>query len=146
MPDSTPTADDVRKLMRTNNIKLVMLAVCTILAFTTVVFSAASRTASRDSQRAVEVQLADNERSACITERRNVQLDQIGRVVTAGLRAQKAALIDLDMPTALRLVDEFDRAASALEMASASLSPDVLDDPSPNGCGPPVVSDDQVRG
>lgn len=137
----TPSAEQVRQIMRRQNIKLGLAAVLlAVVGGVGIYYSAASRAASDDSYNATAVQLADNERGGCITERRNAELDAIGRALVAGLRAQVAALVNDDTAEALVQVRLFDQAAKDRDAAADALSPDVLNQPPPVGCGPVITS------
>lgn len=146
----TPTADEVAVLMRGQNIKLGLGAIIVIaLLVVTVWFSASGRDASRDSFNATAASLANNRRSACITERRNQQADALGRISISANEAEVAGLVNDDLDEARRQLALFDRAVDDWVAATTSLSPEVLDLPTDEGgCGPPIlqVSDLNANG
>lgn len=135
------TSDDVRAVLRSQNRKVALLAVpLLILGGLTVRYSVQSSASSSDSFNATSSQLANNARSACITERRSAQSDAIGRATIAGLRAQIAAFIADDDAEALRQVGLVEQAAEDFTAASESLLPETVDEEPPLGCGPPILS------
>lgn len=144
--DEIPTAQEVRDLMRGANWKVMLLAAALVIVIVpTVWFSASSRAASRDSFNATSVGLADNARTACISSRRNEQLDAMGDSIAALGLAQIAGLIADDQPEALRQIAAFQEADARRIRVSESLDPAVIDLPEDDGgCGPPVLSLDDL--
>lgn len=145
-PSTTPTASDVKEIMRDQNIKLAIggLLMAIVLGVS-VWFTATSRTASRDSANATKIQLATQERNACIIERRNAELDALRRGLFAGLKAQKAALIEGNDGELAKQLDRFDQADADAQAASATLDADTLNlPPSEGGCGPPILTLDDL--
>jgi uncharacterized membrane protein len=137
----TPTAEDVRRIMRRSNwLGIFLFAVLLLAVGASVYFAAGGRTASRDSYSATAVQLANNDRNSCITERRNAELDAIRQGIFAGLKAQKAGLLEEDAVELAKQVALFDGADADALAASTSLAPKVLNSPPPLGCGPPIVT------
>lgn len=145
-PLATPSANEVRLLMRAQNTKLAMGAIVVIaLLVVTVWFSASGRAASRDSFNSTSIALANAPRSACITERRNAELDAIGDANAALGLALIAGLVTDDSAEALSQVSAFREAEQRRQRVSESMAPDVLDlPPSEGGCGPPILSLDDL--
>lgn len=136
-----PTAEDLRRIMRNQNWKTLLVAIPLILLGAgSIFFSSSGRDAAQDSYSATSVQLANNERNDCITKRRNAELDAFGQAVIAGLRAQKAGLLDDNEAEVDAQVQILDNAATARDLAAKSLTPDVINQPPPLGCGPPIVT------
>jgi hypothetical protein len=146
-PPRTLTADELRVVMRGQNIKgaLAFLALLLLVGFTAWL-AGGGRTASIDNRNSTKVQLAQNARNNCLTERRNAELDAVGREIDAGLKAQKAALVVDDQVELAKQLARFDKASAERDDAAASLKPDVLDQPPPIGCGPAILSLDDLDG
>lgn len=139
--EATPSAEHVRLILRAQNIKLavgavVLVALGGIAAF----YAVAGAAASRDSNDATSASLANNARNACITERRNAELDAIGRAIVEGLQAQKSLLIDRESAAGNAHLEAFDVAVTDRQAAADALAPEVLNAEAPVGCGPPVLS------
>lgn len=131
-----------RTTMWTVAIGVPLLTVAVVLS---VWFAASAREASRDSFNATAVQLATQERNACITERRTEQIAAQGEESAALGRALIAAFIADDTDLALAEAVRFEAAADRQDDAAASLSPDVVDEPPPLGCGPPILTIDDLK-
>lgn len=140
-PPSTPSADDVRALVRSNNWRTVALVIPFLALVVGVVWYAAdTRAGAQDSFNATDVFLANQPRSACITERRNEQAEYAGRISIYANEAEVAGLVNDDEAGALRWLAKFQAAVASWEDATASLSEEVLDEPPPLGCGPPILT------
>lgn len=148
-PDELPSAHEVKRIMRGQNIKLAIgglviaagLVVVASLTASSRAESAASRAASEDSNNATKVQLAAQGRNACITERRNAQADAAGRISIAANEAEVAGLVNDDEAEALRQLGLFQQAVDDWQRATDSLAPETLNLPvSKGGCGPPILT------
>lgn len=141
----TPEHDVKAIFRRTNRIFAAGLFVLAAIGIAGVIYSASGRAASRDSYNATAVALANQERSVCITTRRNAELAAIGDKVGALGRAQIAALLHDDLAEAERQVLLFEEASQRRHDAVESLSPQVIDlPPSQGGCGPPILTLDDL--
>lgn len=142
---ASPTADHVRIIMRAQNIKLALGAfVLAVVGGLGVYYSAGGKAASDDSYNATSASLAGNARNACITERRNLQADALGRISISANQAEVAGLVTGDDAEALRQLQLFKEAVADWTAASESLAPGVLDQEPPVGCGPPILSLDDL--
>lgn len=137
---ATPSAHDVKAMMRSQNIRfglglLAILIVTSLGAF----LAGDSRAASRDSFNSTAVVLANNERNACITLRRNVQSEAMGKLTIAANNAEVAGLIDRNLEEVRRQRDLYDQAVLEWFAATQSLSDEVLNSPvDEGGCGPVI--------
>lgn len=145
--DGSPTSDDVRRLIRRTNWTVAIgLFIIAGIGVAGVIFAARGAAASKDSYNATAVQLASQERSACITERRNAQQEAIGRETIAAHRAQEAGLLNNDSAETAKQTAIVNENAELWEKATASLSPQVLNLPRPKGCGPPILTIEDLKG
>ena len=145
----SPTADDVRAIMRSQNVKVAVLAVVLILAVAiagavTSGYAAEGRDASENSRDAVLSQLAANERTACITDRRSEEQNAKREMIAALGRALNAGLLRGDTAEAERQAALFEKATERGDRAGRALEPDVLNQPKPVGCGPPIIADSDI--
>lgn len=137
--------DARRASMRTMwvvTVGVLVLAVATVAA---VWFAASGRSAAQDSFNATSVQLATQERSACITERRNTQSDALGRLTIAANNAEAAGLIDQDPDEVMKQRRLYDQAVADWAAATESLGAAVLNQPKPKGCGAPILTIDDLE-
>jgi hypothetical protein len=141
-PSTTPTATDVKQIMRDQNVKLGIGATVLMVVLVGVAWlTASSRAASRDSNNATQIQLASQGRNACITERRNAQADALGRISISANEAEVAGLVNRDREEALRQLDIFQEAVRDWQKATDALAPDILNLPTDEGgCGPPILT------
>lgn len=140
-PTPAPPADEVRAWMRSQNIKgaIGLVLVMALVAFTAYLASG-GRAASRDNLNNTRLSLANNARNDCIQKRRNDQAEAIGRETLAAHRAQRAGLLQHDEAEAARQAAIVELNAEAWEVATKSLSREVLNQPPPLGCGPPITT------
>lgn len=143
---SSPTAEDVRLMVRASNRRTIALVIPFVaLVIGTVWYAAGTRAGAQDSFNSTDVLLANAPRSVCITERRNAELDAIGDLLAAGLRAQIAGLVtddEAELQKQLTLVAEADARRVAV---AESVGPEVLDmPPEEGGCGAPVLTLDDL--
>lgn len=140
-----PTAADVRDIMRSQNWKVFWISLALLaVGGASVWYSATGRTVSQDSADATRSALENNARSACITERRNAELDAVGDVVAALGRAQIAGFFDDDSDAVATHRAAFEEADARRVAAAESLQPDVLNQDRPIGCGPPILSSEDI--
>lgn len=143
---TTPTADDVRLMVRAQNVRTAALLIPLLVLVVGVVWYAASTNAgARDSFQSTDVLLANAPRSQCITERRNVQADALGRLTIAANNAEAAGLLDGDEAEVVRQRKLYDAAVEEWGIATESLGPGVLDlPPEEGGCGPPILTREDI--
>lgn len=143
---SSITHADVSALMRNQNWKLGagFLAVLLLVGITAWL-AGGGRSAAEDNLNATRIQLANNERNACVSERRNAQAAAVGDMVEHGLAAQKAGLVDRDDARLTEELRLYAVAVKARHDADVSLSPEVLNEPPPQGCGAPITTVDQLN-
>lgn len=145
-PPSSPSADEVKQLVRSQNIRfgLGMLALL-LLSVVTAFFAGDSRAASRDSNNATKASLASNARDACITGRRSEQFAALGRISIHANEAEVAGLVNDDPVEARRQLQLFHEAVAEWTAATLSLSPEVLNQPTPEGCGAPILTTGDLK-
>lgn len=142
---STPSASEVRQLVSAHNRRTAMLGIALMLVVAGVAYFLASvRAGALDSFNSTDVLLANAPRSACITERRNEQSDALGRLTIAANNAEAAGLIDNDEAEVAVQRKIYDEWVAKWTDATESLGSDVLDEPPPIGCGPPVLKLDDL--
>lgn len=140
MPDTT----EAQRLLRLNIRLLAAASVVIVIGLLILgVIANSSRLTGEDNRNATETAFANQARSACITQRRSIQFDHLGGMQVHTLRAL-AALADDDDETFLREVAAGLDEAAGWEAAVETLSADVLDEPPPVGCGPPVTNLEQL--
>lgn len=146
------SAGDVRKIQRQNLVvTIVGFSFIIILAAVAGVYFGPKITGTKAG---VDFQSATNARSACLTERRSAQdaartdLDEAQTVVgalmnpaalPADVYAQLAQVYGADFT----LQVQYARAISAIKAGQAAkhaLEPQVVNQPPPVGCGPPITS------
>lgn len=142
----TPSADDVRQLFRRANRWVAFgFLLLLVVGGVTVYYAAGGRAASKDNLNATSVQLANGARNACITERRNAQAEAIGRETIAAHRAQAAGLLEHNEAEAAKQAAIVAKNAALWETATKSLSQEVLNQKPPVGCGPPILTIQDLR-
>lgn len=141
LPPPAVTSDDLRRFIRSQNIKALVVAIpLLIVGAVSLVFAGMGLEASRDSASATKISLANNERNVCITGLRNEGLDAIGRVIVEGLLVQKAALVDSDTAAAREHLRLFEEAVVDRQANADATQPDALNEI----CGPPILNKDDV--
>jgi hypothetical protein len=143
-PGSTPADPSIGELFRQQKRQTAgffVVLLCGLLVLGYVANKAA--TASEENVSATQTQFASQARSACITDRRSIQNDELGQMSVHTLRALDALARD-DRPTFTIEAAAGLAASLRWEIATAQLAPDVLSQPTPEGCGPPVTSSEQV--
>lgn len=143
MPDSAEAKALIRR-----TITLVTVGTLTIIIGLVVLGAIANsaRVASRSSEDTTKIAFAGQARSACITDRRSIQSDELGQMQVHTLRALDAAFVSNDDELVQEEVAAGLAAADRWEDATATLDPDVLNlPPEDGGCGPPITSPGQIE-
>lgn len=141
----TPSADEVRAIMRSQNWKVALLAIAFLLmGGASIWFSATGRSAAQNSADTTSAALANNARNACIEERRNEEIRALGVMLSASARAQIAGLLLDDDAETARQVARFEEADRVRAEAAASLDSDVVSKAPPIGCGPPITEPSDI--
>lgn len=144
-PGTSPSAEQVRAIMRAQNVKVGLLALALLaLGGASIWYSATGRTAAETSAETTSAALASNARDACIDERRNEEIQALGVMLSAGIRAQIAGLLVDDDEETTRQVSRFEAADLDRQAAAASLTADILRKDPPIGCGPPITEPSDI--
>lgn len=144
-PGTTPSAAEVRAIMRAQNFKVALLALAfLVMGGASIWFSATGRTAAETSAETTSAALASNSRAACIEARRNDEIRALGVMLSASARAQIAGLLLDDDGETARQVARFEAADIEREKAADSLEADVLRQPPPVGCGEPITQTSDI--
>lgn len=129
-----------RSSVRAMRVVAVGIPLLAALLVTAVLYTAGTRNVARNSLDAVTAQLADNERTACVTERRNTQSEALGQITVAANNALAAGLLDGDEALAREHRAQYVYWVAAWHEATLALREEVLNLPPPRGCGPPIDS------
>jgi hypothetical protein len=105
-----------------------------------------------DQATSTEVSFAQNARNSCLSDRRSAQSEAQGELVTHVGRALSALSAELGKPVAgsedidyATEIMAIITASEEVEKASAALSPEIINRPTPIGCGPPILDEDDLR-
>jgi len=144
-PGTTPTAAEVKAIMRAQNMKIALLALAFLLmGGASIWYSATGRSAAETSAETTAAALADNRREACIEARRNALTESLGVMLSASSRGIISGVVLDDQFGVEENLARFEAADEAHAAASLSLTPEVLNSPPPEGCGPPILSPEDI--
>lgn len=144
-PVSTPTAEDVRAMVKATNRRTLVYALALLgLVVGVVWYTAGGRAASIDSNNSTKIQLANNARNDCLRERRDALLTASGWANIEANNAEASGLLDGDDAAAEAHREAYDRWVAKYDAAARSLEAKILRQPPPVGCGPVIASLDDI--
>jgi hypothetical protein len=140
MSPDRPVTPELRRLFVRQMGVVAALVVVAIVAITVVGWIAyRGRVSAEDSFTATRAQFATQVRGQCLQDRRTAESAAQGAQQDAIIGALIALKNDDDAEFARQVADG-QRATEARKRAAHNLDPDVIVQPPPVGCGPPVTS------